>query len=165
MQQPNSPKLEPLDVSIIVFLLGLMSCFAGNILGVELAVMQNDQACQRVMQAVKKSWDAGDTDTETLIRAAQGAIRECGPETFMVSTPACTFIRDDVKKGEHYLWVGTKILAKVPAPALMISADKENKLEFHRTYVLNLDAPTDADTDSKPDGNSEPGITSPQDGG
>lgn len=121
--------------------------------------MQNDQACQRVTFAVRKSFDSGDTDTESLIRVAQTAIRESGPETFMVATPSCTFIRDDIHKGEHLLWVGTKILAKVPAPALMFATGKDNKLEFHRTYVFDLNA--------EPEGTDPlgPGTTSPANGG
>lgn len=121
--------------------------------------MQNDQACQRVTLAISKSLDAGDTDKESLIQVAQAAIRECGPETFMVATPSCTFIHDDIKKGNHFLWVGTKIQAKVPAPALLFAIGKENKLEFHRTYMFDLNA------ESESDSHGEPSFTTPENGG
>ena len=112
--------------------------------------MQNDQACQRVTLAISRALDAGDSDTDNLTRVAQAAINECGPETFMVSTPSCAFIRDDMHNGDHFLRVGTKILAKVPAPALMFTTGKENKLEFHRTYVFDLNAETESDNHSEP---------------
>ena len=159
MQQPDHNKIDKLDLCIVAFLLGIICCLAGNILGVELAVMQNDQACQRVTLAISKSLDAGDTDTENLTRVAQAAIRECGPETFMVATPSCAFIRDDMKKGDHFLRVGTKILAKVPAPALMFATGEENKLEFHRTYVFDLNAEPESDS------HGEPTMLSPENGG
>ncbi|MDR3616173.1 MAG: hypothetical protein P4L53_21620 [Candidatus Obscuribacterales bacterium] len=161
MPQPDSKKIDKLDLCIVAILLGIICCLAGNILGVELAVMQNDQACQRVTLAISKSLDAGDTDTENLTRVAQAAIRECGPETFMVATPSCTFIHDDMKKGDHFLWVGTKIRAKVPAPALMFATGKENKLEFHRTYVFDLNAESESDSDN----HSGPNMTNPENGG
>ncbi len=131
--------------------------------------MQNDQACQRVTLAISKSLDVGDTDTENLTRVAQVAIRECGPETFMVATPSCTFIHDDMKKGDRFLWVGTKIIAKVPAPILMFATGKENKLEFHRTYVFDLDAEPESNSDNNSDNNSDTHdgtkMTNPEHGG
>lgn len=161
--QPDKNKIDKLDLCIVAFLLGIICCLAGNILGVELAVMQNDQACQRVTLAISKSLDAGDTDTENLTRVAQAAIRECGPETFMVATPSCTFIRDDMKKGDRFLWVGTRILAKVPAPILMIAPGKENKLEFHRTYIFDLDAEPESNSNS--DTHDGTKMTNPEHGG
>ena len=122
-------------MAVVVLLLGMILCLAGNIVGMELAIMQNDQACQRVLYSVSRVLSAGITDKTSLELAAQGALDGCGPETFMTATPRCNFITEEEVGGKHLLKVGTSILAKVPAPILVFSTGHGNKLEFHRTYI------------------------------
>lgn len=124
-------------ISSILFVVLLL--LVSNVSVLAIANRYNDLACQIALKMAGAAVIDG-RDTYGVMEAARSCL-ENAPNSFFVTRPECIEFKDATKpEGGRMVRIGTRSLARIPAPFLMPNApiNSQGQMSFSRTYQMDI---------------------------